>query len=204
MPKVCLHFRGLETRIQALTAKFVVDQLVAEAADPMAHVPDLDRLAAFRLLAHAEVEEFLEAKAKEGLVALTASINVPARKVSAFPEVFVLAHALGKQLTVSWPFDPARFMAEVHETVRTAEKAIADNNGVKGTSYFLLSLMAGKYPDEIDPSLGASLTSYGKSRGDVAHQSVARVRTLQAPSAEAKAINDLAKALASYFDVSST
>lgn len=204
MPKVCLHFRDLETRIQALTAKFVVDQLAAEAADPMTHVPDLDRLAAFRLLAHAEVEEFLEAKAKEGLVALTASISVSAGKVSTFPEVFVLAYALGKQFTVSWPFDPAKFLTEVHETVRAAEKAIAENNGVKGTSYFLLSLMAGKYPDEIDPSLGASLTSYGKSRGDVAHHSVARVRTFLAPSAEAKAINDLAKALASYFGVSST
>lgn len=203
MPKVCAHFRDLESRVRDLTTKFVADQIVAELGDPAGFAPDLDRLAAFRLLAHAEVEEFLEAKARDGLTALGVAIAVPGLTLRALSNVFPLAGALGRPFNIVWPFDTTRFLAEVGDSIRGAEQSIVDNNGVKGGSFFLLSLMAGKWPDEVDQALGSSLTSYGKSRGDVAHKSVARVRTLQAPSAEAKAVGDLVTALGAYFDVAS-
>src|SRR5690606_2540836 len=115
--------------------------------------------------------------------------------------VFTLASSLGTSLAVSWPYDPAAFLRDARKLIRDAEKVISDNNGVKGPAFFQLSVMAGKMPDEVDQSLGASLSSYGQRRGDVAHKSVTRVRTLQAPSAEAKAASDLVQALATYFDV---
>lgn len=105
---------------------------------------------------------------------------------------------------MSWPYDASGFLAEAGNLIRAGEQVIADNNGVKGSSFFQLSVMAGKMPDEIDGALGASLTSYGKSRGDVAHKSVVRVRTLRAPSAEAKDAADLVRDLAAYFDVRSS
>lgn len=203
MASPCAHFRDLEARVSSLTAKFVADQISGESADPAGFVPDIDRLAAFRLLAHAEVEEFLEAKAREGLASLKASLAAPGMALRGVAVVFSLACAVGVHFSVSWPFDLTAFLDQAGRVVRAAETAIADNNGVKGGSYFLLSLISGKLPDEVDQSLGSSLTSYGKSRGDVAHRSVSRVRTLQAPSAEAKAVADLVTALSIYFDVRS-
>jgi hypothetical protein len=191
----------LEGRVKDLITKFVSDQIAGESADPVGFAADLDRLAAFRLLAHAEVEEFLEAKAREGLATLTSILDAPGFTVRSVSGVFTLASALGTPLTVSWPYDPAAFLKDARGLIRAAEKAIADNNGVKGPSFFQLSVIAGKMPDEVDQSLGASLSSYGQSRGDVAHKSVTRVRTLQAPSAEAKAASDIVQALATYFDV---
>jgi len=203
MATLCPHFRDLEARVGSLTAKFVSDQIVGEAADPAGFAPDIDRLAAFRLLAHAEVEEFLEAKAKEGLVALNASLLAPGATLRSVMAVFPLACAVELPFSVAWPFDATAFRDHAGRVLRVSEDAIAKNNGVKGGSFFLLSLMSGKLPDEVDQSLGSSLTSYGKSRGDVAHRSVTRVRTLQAPSAEAKAVSDLISALGTYFDVRS-
>lgn len=201
MPTPCRYFASLESRVKDLTIKFVSDQIAGESADPAGFSADLDRLAAFRLLAHAEVEEFLEAKAREGLETLTSILETPSFTVRSVSGVFTLASALGTSLTVSWPYDRAAFMKDARSLIRSAEKVISDNNGVKGPAFFQLSVMAGKSPDEVDQSLGAGLSSYGQSRGDVAHKSVTRVRTLLAPSAEAKAASDIVQALGTYFDV---
>ena len=62
MAKTCQHFKLLQDRIANLTQKFVADQVAAEKSDPLTFAPDLDFLAAYRLLVHAELEDFLEAK----------------------------------------------------------------------------------------------------------------------------------------------
>lgn len=204
MATLCTYFRDLETRVDSLTGKFMADQIAGEAADPANYVPDIDRLAAFRLLAHAEIEDFLEAKAREGLNKLKEGVMAQSMTVRGVLGIFPLACAVGIQVSVAWPYDFTAFRDEARRVLREAETAIVKNNGVKGGSFFLLSLMSGKFPDEVDQSLGFSLTSYGKSRGDVAHRSAARVQTMQAPSAEVKAVSDLVLALATYFEVRST
>jgi len=70
MSKSCSHFKLLSNRLNELSLKFIEDQAAAEIADMAAFQPDLDRLAAFRLLIHAEIEDFLEAKATECCFAL--------------------------------------------------------------------------------------------------------------------------------------
>lgn len=203
MSKLCARFQELEARVGSLTKKFVADQITGEVADPLNYESDLDRLAAFRLLVHAEIEVFLEAKAKEGLASLQAGLAAPGMALHSVMCVFPLACALGEHFPITWPFDLAAFQGQAGRVVKKADEAIVENNGVKGASFFVLSLMSGKLPDEVDLALGSSLTSYGKGRGDVAHKSAARVRTLQAPSAEAKAVTDLMTGLASYFNVRS-
>jgi len=201
MPTPCPLFGALDGRVKALAAKFVADQIAGEAADLAGFVADTDRLAAFRLLVHAEIEEFLESKAREGLGLLKLSLSAPGFTVRSSPGLFTVANALREILAVSWPFDLATFKKDADKLIDTAEKAINNNNGVKGPSFFQLSIIAGKMPDEVDPSLGASLSGYGKSRGEVAHKSVTRVQTILAPSAEAKTASDLVQALGTYFDV---
>ena len=41
---------------------------------------------------------------------------------------------------------------------------------------------------------------YRKNRGDVAHSGVTRITTLQAPSAEVKAVNDIVAGLRAFYD----
>jgi hypothetical protein len=62
-----------------------------------------------------------------------------------------------------------------------------------------LAIFSGKMPDELDTALALGLKNYGKSRGDVAHKSAARVRTLLAPSAEASEVDDLLVGLGTFF-----
>lgn len=204
MPNLCSHFHKLETRVASLIEKFVEDQVANELAEPGSHLPDTDRLAAFRLLTHAEIEEFLEAKAKEGLDKLKNDLSKPSMTFSSVLNIFPLACALDVKLSCTWPYESEKFQKEASTVTRKADESITKNNGVKGESFFLLSLISGKLPDEVDQTLGTSLTSYGKGRGDVAHKSAAGVRTLRAPSAEKKAVKDLVQQLATYFNVEST
>lgn len=60
-------------------------------------------------------------------------------------------------------------------------------------------MICGKMADEIDINLINMLNVYGKERGDVAHQSVSRVKTLQAPSTERTNALVLINALGDFF-----
>lgn len=195
MASPCKFFPVLERRIETLKDKFIKEQLEQELADPLGFEADLDKLAAFRLLVHAEFEEYLESKAKEGIEAIQTAFRGGVTTVRANVPILVVAATLGKTLR----FDPAFWATDVAQTIREALDWIVDNNGIKEASFTKLSIFSGKMPDEVDTGLAASLTSYGKSRGDVAHRSVSRVRTLLAPSAEAKAVETLLNGLCTYF-----
>lgn len=200
MPTYCAHFKLLSDRVTALLQKFVADQIADEKANPLTFQPDLDRLAAFRLLVHAEIEDFLEAKAKDNIAVLAASMNAPPW-VRRFPELLALAMILKKAPPTGQEFDLQRFTTFIHELVAGATTAISENNGIKSPSFLLLSVCAGKMVDEVDTVLSGSLNSYGKDRGDVAHKSVTRSTTLQAPSSEVSTATSLVSQIASYFDV---
>lgn len=184
----------LDQRIDVLKQKFIGDQLEAEAADP-SFVPDLDRLAAFRLLVHAEIEEFLESKAEEGLDALERAFNGGNRAVRANLCLMVIGAALGK----SAKFDQALWSAYAIDVLTSARSAVKENNGIKQGAFQQLAIFSGKMPDETDVALSSALNAYGKSRGDVAHKSAVRVRTIRAPSAESKDAEDLLNGLRSFF-----
>jgi hypothetical protein len=190
----CQLFLSLESRVIALKEKFVRDQLVAEVADP-SFTADLDRLAAFRLLTHAEFEDFLESKAKEGLDRLENSFAAGTKGIGANTALIVIGAMLGKTAK----FDGALWVDFVKEVLTAAREVVYKNNGIKEGSFSNLAVFSGKMPDEIDVVLSAALTSYGKQRGDVAHVSVLRVRSIRAPSAEVKDAEDLLQGLKNYF-----
>lgn len=201
MPKSCNHFRLLEDRLLELSGKFVDDQVLAENNDPSNFVPDLDRLAAYRLLIHAEVEDFLEQKAIENLDSV---IN---RKVGGLPwmrfspEMIFMVIAQKKQLPNTELLEAGAFSSFIDELLVSSRAAISANNGVKSASFVLLSVLAGKMVDEIDGSLSATLNSYGRDRGDVAHKSVTRSRTISAASAELNSAKAIVQGLGAYYDV---
>lgn len=201
MPVPCPHFRLLLQRVDELSLKFVDDQVQVELADPATFQPDLDRLAAYRLLVHAEIEDFLESRAKDNITAIEARMMAGPTWMRQSPELLALAIGLKRALPQDDVLDLTKYSNFVGELLASARRAISDNNGVKSQSFALLSLCAGKTLDEIDGILSASLNSYGKNRGDVAHKSVTHSTSLQAPSAEVGTARTLVSQIASYFDV---
>jgi hypothetical protein len=75
MAVTSVQFQHLEARYAELKTKFLDQQIVQEQQDPLNFQADLDQLAAFRLLMHAEVEDYLERKAKDAAAALRQSIS---------------------------------------------------------------------------------------------------------------------------------
>lgn len=191
----CRHIPALKARIAALREKFVAAQLAIERVDPLTFVPDVDNLAAFRLLAHAEFEDYLETKARDGLAEIEAAFRGGQNAVKQNLNILVIAMALSRPLRLELP----NWQTDVEEVLRAAREWIGKNNGIKDASFTMLSVFSGKMPDEIDSALSASLSSYGSSRGDVAHRSTTRVSTIQAPSAEMQAVEELVKGLEDYF-----
>lgn len=186
---------ALRARIRTLQAKYVDPQLAAERANPLTFMPDVDNLAAFRLLAHAEFEEYLERKARDGLASIDAAFRSGQNTVRQNISVLVIAMSLSKQLR----FELTYWSADVTDLLRSARDWIGKNNGIKDASFTMLSVFSGKMPDEVDSALSASLSTYGVSRGDVAHKSATRVTTIQSPSIEVQAVENLIAGLESYF-----
>lgn len=191
----CRHIPALKARIAVLRKKFVDAQLAAERVDPLTFTPDIDNLAAFRLLAHAEFEDYLETKARDGLTDIEAAFRSGQNAVKQNLNILVIAMLLSRPLRFELP----NWRIDVIDLLRAAKEWIGKNNGIKDSSFTMLSVLSGKMPDEVDGALSASLSTYGSSRGDVAHRSAIRVSTIQAPSAEAQAVEDLVKGLEDYF-----
>jgi len=204
MATKCTHFAHLEARLVDLRLKFLEAQINDELADPATFSPDLDSIAAFRLLMHAEIEDFLERKAKENLDRIdSAFVKTAAESSRAFPELLYIATVANRPLEAKRAFDIVDLKSDVSDMIGAARNLIKSNHGIKEASFSSLSVFAGKTADEIDSTLSASLNSYGKIRGDVAHQSTRYSSTINAPSAEFTSAKDLVDGLAHYFDLTS-
>lgn len=191
----CARIAGLKARVLELKGKYTDHHVAGEHADPFNYIADLDDLAAFRLLVHAEIEDYLESKAKDGLAAIESAFRSGNTQIRNNFEIVVIA----RLLNVSLNFDSARWNDDVASCLNAARTWISKNNGIKEASFSTLCVFSGKMPDEIDGSLAASLTSFGSARGDVAHTSPTRVRTIQGPSVEAAAADNLLLALDAFF-----
>lgn len=201
MPTKCRLFLALDDRVQELSKKFLDDQVQSEATDPAGFQPDLDRLAAFKLLVHAEIEEFLEEKASENLAMIRGEIRQGSPCMKAASGLLVAGILLDRPWPSSKGFDGSRLADYIDEIISAGMRAITENNGVKQASFVLLSILSGKALDEIDSILASNLNSYGSDRGDIAHRSVKRSRTLLAPSAEKLTALALISSIGSYYDV---
>jgi hypothetical protein len=203
MPVFCSYFQHLETRISILVQTFLADQIQSERLDPTGFTPNPERLAAFRLLAHAEFEEFIENKAKEGLSRLKALAASTGFRIRDMHQLLAIAHFLHFDVGLVSPFDHTSYISKSQTLIKKAEKEISDNNGIKRHSFLLLCIFFGVMPDEVDQTLLSTLDSYGSNRGDVAHKSISRIRSIQAPSDEKINATTIVNLLKTFYDVHS-
>jgi hypothetical protein len=193
------EYQHLKERVEILLGKFIEDQVTAETVNPLDFSPDTERIAAFRLLVHAEVEDYLEKKARAWLDEKESLVRSGSFSVRSTWEFFPISILLDIKLKFAMPFEKQLYSEKIIEIIGKARQVIKDNNGIKSESFMKLSLLCGKMIDEIDSTIAIQLSEYGKARGDVAHKSLSSVSTIYAPSAEKNQVNQIIKSLGIYF-----
>ncbi len=186
----------LEERIKALCARFL-DHQIAQEADA-AFSPDLDAIAAFRLLVHAEIEDWIERCAMDEISDLEKRVQQGVH-IRSSTRLILLSTVFGVELPLSLPFDEPKLRVQLSETLNAARAFIKENNGIKAGSFSKIASICGACIDEIDASLVQALNSYGTARGQVAHKSALRTTSLLAPSAEKNEALSLVLQLKAFF-----
>lgn len=174
----------LRARIEELSGRFV-DFDIPPEREPTTH--ELDMIASFKLLAHAEFETFIETRIRDTL----------RRSLEKWKSDRQVTKALFGFLLRWYPWfekdknlfaspQPLQKITELLEaSLRKATAEIDENNGIKREGFSRLCFSAGILVNDLSPILLAALESYGRSRGDVAHNAIGKVRTLNGPRIEA-------------------
>jgi hypothetical protein len=184
------QYTDMQSRIEDLKSRFVDFEIPFERD---ATVHELDCIAAFRLLVHAEVETFIEDRIKHAI----SEVSRTWKQHRAFGQC--LLHMMIKWLPVmakegkptNIPMDRAELDLRVEYCVGKAKDEVNENNSIKRDALLRMSFSAGLLPEDLSEPLLTALDGYGRERGDVAHQSVGRVRTLYAPRVEGGKATDL-------------
>ncbi|MBH1587268.1 hypothetical protein I5T82_01260 [Stenotrophomonas maltophilia] len=176
-------------------------ELNNEATQGLQYIPDLEMLAAYRLLVHAELEYFLEQKAKDTLDAFEMAVKSGGAWQRDNPQVLSLCLAGRHTIEGKKSLSDDGIKKVALKVIREARDSIKNNHGIKSDSFTMLSLIAGKVWEEVDAQVSGMLQSFGSDRGDVAHQTIAKSTTITAPSAELNNVLNMITALGHYFDV---
>lgn len=195
-----MRFRELRRRLAALRAN-----MLPATFSPTGSYSErqLDRARGYRLLAHAEIESFLEDVTMQ--VAKAAVLNWISKKKTSDSLICLLAHyhvgfdMEGEDLEPSFP-DTSRqkVKEEIKEAIQNAFKqynTIHDNNhGIREKNFKRLVLPIGIRIDQIDPTWLTNMDDFGKVRGEIAHKTV-KIQQQIDPKSEFDRISDLVSGL---------
>lgn len=171
----------MQARCQVLIDRYLQPHINAEDAAKIVGgdipLPDYNDISAFRLLAHAELEGFLEDKATEAVNNVQKNFDTDIFFDSQAASL-VFLHLWKKQTSIPWAKDSDEIKAgrsliksATQDALGFARKFIKENNGIKENSFHTLAALTGRFPDTVDPLLTTELNQYGRKRGDVAHKS---------------------------------
>ena len=155
------------------------------------------RTVAFRLLAHAEIESFIEERALELL-----NIAWSAWEEKGVPSRVILGLLAFSEIATSKPpsklgGDPynQRTYDDLNEPLKKAQNAwrwvYKQNHGIKEENILGLLLPLGIMPHSFDGVLLGDLTSFGDERGEAAHSSVVKIKQFADPQIEYKRVSQL-------------
>jgi hypothetical protein len=141
-----------------------------------------DRIHAYVLLAHAELEFFLESLGKD-LVARARRISIAGPCAPVISRLIFLKSKSTGQISSATP--------EAIEAACNFYDSIVDNNhGLKTRNIMRLFMPLGLTHKDLDTFLLANLDAFGKLRGEFAHTS-ARLTQGTQPSSEKKKVDDI-------------
>ncbi|MDB9538852.1 hypothetical protein NWP22_01225 [Anabaenopsis tanganyikae CS-531] len=150
----------------------------------------LSRTLAYRVLAHAEIESYLEDRVWEvtlnakqmwnngGKTCLTliSLIAFSGQNMEIPPDTLT-----PKQGNKTVPLDKIKISKKIDLAIKAFKKVIDNNHGVKEANILALLLPIGIDSDDLDPAWLANMNTFGRERGIVAHTSATSYRTIQPP-----------------------
>jgi hypothetical protein len=158
---VSVLYKDLRQRIATLKTHFL-DFQQNDSALPI----NQDKIRAFKLLVHAEIESYIENAVLKVWNECDTRWRVSRRIIS--PLAFLIM------------FSASRFEANdsqlnrndrIEQILKSFKQLIADNNGIKRKNILRLVVPLGVDYSSIDQTWLATIESYGGSRGQVAHAS---------------------------------
>lgn len=156
----------------------------------------IDGIAGYLVLAHAELEHYFEEKALE-LVDLSFSSWLGKKSVSR-PLLCMVTYYAGERKGPPQSFDVNQFKDRNIDTlignaVNQHKSRITGNNGIRENDICDILFPIGFSYNDLSTTLVASLSSFGKRRGSFAHQSTPKAISANQidPFVEAKMVEDI-------------
>lgn len=204
MPKSA-RFRTLCQELNKLKRQFL------PKISPTGSYSDLQlaKTTAYRVLAHAEIESYLEdrvwtvviqakrewdslGKAHRTLICLLAfsgqTMEVP-------PDTLTPIRP-----TRNLPPEKVKITKKIDSAIQCFKRVIDQNHGLKEANILSLLLPIGIDSDDLDSALLATMNTFGEQRGLVAHSSASAYRTIR-PSDPATELNTVEQIVAGLVDV---
>jgi len=187
------HFEALEKGVELLR-----EHLLPESFDPTGSYSEhvLTRALAFRVLAHAEIETYFEARvleaSRDALKHFQKEGGVRRALIALLAFSGSLAETPPDTLSAPQPNQEKHWNSkiELEEKLRVAvnafDRVVKNNHGVKESNLLRLLLPVGIKPADLDPNLLSNISAFGENRGDAAHSSVVSVKTRQPPDPESE------------------
>lgn len=177
------RFQMLEERIRELE-----DSLLPESFSDTGEYEDRerDRARGFRVLAHAEIESFLEDISKEKMKEAARTWKRERQPTQAILSLIACYQARSGKETVD---------SVVDDAMRQYSSDVRNNHGVKEENFMRLLRPVGIDTGGVDPTWLTNLNEFGKLRGEAAHSSKTTMVEIN-PKDEYQRVRDLMDGLA--------
>ena len=142
----------------------------------------MDHARGYRLLAHAEIESYLEDVSRETVtnaIREWKKSGISSKPLIAFLAAYHSSWSTSDQISNEQIIQIAKSRVNIKESVNKVIdlaqnqflQRIKDNHGIKENNFYVLVLPTGIDPSELDATWIANLNNFGSLRGEVAHQS---------------------------------
>jgi hypothetical protein len=157
-----------------------------------------DKVRAYRLLAHAEVESYLEDRARDVVNNAFNKWRADRRPRAVLMSVMAFhlqQEGLSAQKLREVLDGTRQHVADaVNSATRAYNKMLGDNNGIKEENVLRILLPLGIDAADIDPAWLTTIHDFGRTRGETAHTSF-RTQQPPDPEGEFKVVSDIAAGL---------
>lgn len=179
------RYRQLKKRIQQLDRR-----LPGTSATGAYSEAEYDMVRAYRLLAHAEIEAYVED------AALASATEATQAWIRTGKPQFCTVHLMlfddHENLSQSWTSSNYQF--RVQKLLDRYRESIKNNHGIKARNILKMLLPLGIRERELSPTWLATMNSFGQERGEVAHSAMA-VQTPPDPVTEKTRVHQILKDL---------
>lgn len=145
---------------------------------------------AYRVLAHAEIEAYLEDRVWEVIINAKKSWDRTGKPC--LPLISLIAFS-GQMMDMppdtltpakpskAVPLEKIKLNKKIELAINCFKRVIDQNHGVKETNLLALLLPIGIDSDDLDPALLATMNTFGEQRGVIVHSSATSYKTIQPP-----------------------